>query len=145
MKLKKEVRNNFTYRLLTISDDIGVIESVKSVGNIISPVSGEITEINEELADDASTINKDPYDDGTSKLLTHCYYNCTKRMAGQSDSDRRYRTRGTDGRRKVRRILRRRRQLELKKIVCFFKICQIDFHDFNIFVFSGASFTTLLL
>ncbi|CBY09483.1 unnamed protein product [Oikopleura dioica] len=45
-------------------DDIGVIESVKSVGNIISPVSGEITEINEELADDASTINRAPYDDG---------------------------------------------------------------------------------
>ncbi|CAG5109933.1 Oidioi.mRNA.OKI2018_I69.chr2.g4401.t1.cds [Oikopleura dioica] len=45
-------------------DDIGVIESVKSVGNIISPVSGEITEINEELADDAAVVNRYPFEEG---------------------------------------------------------------------------------
>ena len=41
-----------------------MIESVKSVGNIISPVSGEIAEINDELAEDAATINRAPFDAG---------------------------------------------------------------------------------
>lgn len=37
------------------------IESVKAVSDVISPVTGEITEINEELADAPETLNNDPY------------------------------------------------------------------------------------
>ena len=37
------------------------IESVKSVADILSPVSGEIVEINEELLDAPEKINEDPY------------------------------------------------------------------------------------
>ena len=37
------------------------IESVKSVADIMSPVSGEIVEVNEELLDAPEKINEDPY------------------------------------------------------------------------------------
>lgn len=39
----------------------GDVESVKAVADVISPVSGIVVEINEELLDDASLINSDPY------------------------------------------------------------------------------------
>ena len=42
----------------------GNIESIKDVCEIISPVSGEVISINEEVIDDAGIINSDPYDTG---------------------------------------------------------------------------------
>ena len=42
----------------------GKIQSAKWVGKFVSPVSGEIMEVNEELEDDCTLINKDPYGDG---------------------------------------------------------------------------------
>lgn len=39
----------------------GDVESVKAVSDVLSPVSGVVVEINEELLDDASLINSDPY------------------------------------------------------------------------------------
>ena len=38
------------------------VESVKAVADVISPVSGEILEINEDLLDDAALINEDAYE-----------------------------------------------------------------------------------
>jgi glycine cleavage system H protein len=40
------------------------LESVKAVSDVYSPLSGEITEVNEALADAPETINADPYGDG---------------------------------------------------------------------------------
>lgn len=40
----------------------GDIESVKAVSDVISPVSGTVVEINEELLDDPSEVNRQPYD-----------------------------------------------------------------------------------
>ena len=40
------------------------VESVKSVSEIYAPVSGEVTEINEDLEDAPETVNTDPYGDG---------------------------------------------------------------------------------
>ena len=40
------------------------VESVKSVSQIYSPVSGEIIGFNDELKDNPSSINEDPYGDG---------------------------------------------------------------------------------
>lgn len=37
------------------------VESVKAVADVISPVSGEVLEINEDLLDDAALINEDAY------------------------------------------------------------------------------------
>ena len=40
------------------------VESVKAVSDVVSPLSGEITAVNEELADSPETINEDPYGQG---------------------------------------------------------------------------------
>ena len=45
-------------------DELCVVESVKSVSEIYSPVSGKIIKINEKLEDSPETINESPYDDG---------------------------------------------------------------------------------
>ena len=43
---------------------IGSVESVKSVSDIFTPVSGKITEINAELDDSPELLNEDPYGKG---------------------------------------------------------------------------------
>ena len=45
-------------------DEAGVVESVKAASDIYAPVSGEIVEINEALADAPETVNSAPYTDG---------------------------------------------------------------------------------
>lgn len=45
-------------------ETIGTIESVKSVSDLISPLSGEIVETNTLLEDKPETINSDPYGKG---------------------------------------------------------------------------------
>jgi glycine cleavage system H protein len=40
------------------------VESVKAVSDVVAPLSGEILEINEALADDPEQINEDPYGGG---------------------------------------------------------------------------------
>ncbi len=42
----------------------GKIQSRKWIGKLVSPVAGEIVEINEDLEDDTSLINSDPYGKG---------------------------------------------------------------------------------
>lgn len=45
-------------------ESFGEIESVKSVSELFSPVSGEIVEVNDALGDSPETVNEDPYGDG---------------------------------------------------------------------------------
>ena len=40
------------------------VESVKAVSDVFAPMSGEITAVNEDLADSPEKINEDPYGDG---------------------------------------------------------------------------------
>jgi glycine cleavage system H protein len=40
------------------------VESVKAVSDVFAPLSGEIVEVNEALADSPERINDDPYGDG---------------------------------------------------------------------------------
>ena len=40
------------------------VESVKAVSDVFAPLSGEIIEVNEVLADQPEKINSDPYGDG---------------------------------------------------------------------------------
>ena len=42
----------------------GSIESVKATLDLITPVSGEVTEINETLNDQPEKVNQDPYGEG---------------------------------------------------------------------------------
>ena len=46
---------------VTAGDAFGDVESVKAVSDLVSPVSGEIVEVNEALADEAEALNSDPY------------------------------------------------------------------------------------
>jgi glycine cleavage system H protein len=43
---------------------VGEVESTKSVGEIFSPVSGEVVETNQAVVDAPETINADPYGEG---------------------------------------------------------------------------------
>ncbi len=45
-------------------DVFGTIEAVKTVSDLFMPVSGKISEFNEELEDEPELINSDPYTDG---------------------------------------------------------------------------------
>jgi glycine cleavage system H protein len=45
---------------LTAGKPLGTVESVKAVSEIYSPVGGEVTAINETLADSPEKINTDP-------------------------------------------------------------------------------------
>ena len=49
---------------VTVGETYGEIESVKSVADIYSPVSGEVIESNEDLTDDLECLHKDAYDEG---------------------------------------------------------------------------------
>lgn len=46
---------------VTAGEAFGDVESVKAVSDLISPVSGTVAEINEELLDAPEKLNKDPY------------------------------------------------------------------------------------
>lgn len=44
-------------------DECVVIESVKAASDIMAPIDGEITEVNEALTEDPSKVNEDPMGD----------------------------------------------------------------------------------
>ncbi|MGM9819853.1 MAG: glycine cleavage system protein GcvH [Candidatus Onthomorpha sp.] len=46
------------------NETFGTIEAVKTVSDLMMPVSGEILEFNEALQDNAAAINSDPYGEG---------------------------------------------------------------------------------
>ena len=43
---------------------IGVVESVKAVSDIYTPVGGEVLEVNAAIESDPSLVNREPYDGG---------------------------------------------------------------------------------
>lgn len=46
---------------VTMGEAFGDVESVKAVSDLLSPVTGTVAEINEELLDAPELINSDPY------------------------------------------------------------------------------------
>jgi glycine cleavage system H protein len=50
----------------TISKDssYGEVESVKAVSDLISPLSGEVVEVNAKVVSEPETVNADPYGEG---------------------------------------------------------------------------------
>jgi glycine cleavage system H protein len=50
----------------TVSRDAsyGEVESVKAVSDLISPLSGEVLEVNQAVVDAPETVNEDPYGEG---------------------------------------------------------------------------------
>jgi glycine cleavage system H protein len=49
---------------ITAMETLGNVESVKSVSDLYSPVSGVVADINTRLADEPELVNSDPYGEG---------------------------------------------------------------------------------
>ena len=47
---------------VTAGEAFGDVESVKAVSDVLSPVTGQVEEINEELLDSPESVNQSPYD-----------------------------------------------------------------------------------
>jgi glycine cleavage system H protein len=48
----------------TAGEEFGTIEAVKAVVELFAPVSGEVVDVNGEVADSPETVNDDPYGAG---------------------------------------------------------------------------------
>ncbi len=46
------------------NENLGVVESMKSVSDICSPISGEVLAVNNELGKSPELVNNEPYDGG---------------------------------------------------------------------------------
>ena len=46
---------------VTAGEEFGAVESVKAAGDLVSPVSGEIVEVNEALEDNSELVNQDAF------------------------------------------------------------------------------------
>ena len=44
-----------------MGDSFGVVESVKAAADLMMPVGGEVTAVNEDLMDEPEALNDDPY------------------------------------------------------------------------------------
>lgn len=51
-------------KTVATGDEAGVVESVKAASEVYAPVSGEIVEVNEALADTPATVNEDAEGNG---------------------------------------------------------------------------------
>jgi glycine cleavage system H protein len=73
-------------RQVKAGDSFGEVESVKAVSDLYSPVTGEIVEVNRDVAEKLETLSEDPYgkgwlvrikiadDSGLDDLLDHASY-----------------------------------------------------------------------
>ena len=68
---------------VTAGDAFGDVESVKAVSDLVSPVTGTVCAVNEELLDEPEQLNKAPYDawlikvenvEGSEELLDAAAY-----------------------------------------------------------------------
>lgn len=49
-------------------EDFGAVESVKAASDLVSPVSGEVVEVNEELEDAPEKVNEDAFSNWIMKV-----------------------------------------------------------------------------
>ncbi len=53
---------------VTQGEEFGAVESVKAASDLISPISGEVVEINEALEDSPELVNEDAYENWIMKV-----------------------------------------------------------------------------
>ncbi|MBO6189415.1 MAG: glycine cleavage system protein GcvH [Alloprevotella sp.] len=53
---------------VTAGEEFGAVESVKAASDLISPVSGEVVEVNAALEDEPELINKDAFENWIIKV-----------------------------------------------------------------------------
>ena len=49
---------------VTKDEPYGEVESVKAVSDVVSPLSGEVLEVNQKAVDEPETVNEAPYGEG---------------------------------------------------------------------------------
>lgn len=49
---------------MSAEDEVAIVESVKAASDVYSPISGEITEVNNQLMDAPEIVNESPYTEG---------------------------------------------------------------------------------
>lgn len=53
---------------VTAGEEFGAVESVKAASDLLSPVSGTVVEVNEDLEDQPEKINEDAFDNWIIKV-----------------------------------------------------------------------------
>lgn len=54
---------------MSAGEDLAVVESVKAASDVYAPISGEVLQANEALADSPELVNDSPYEDGWIAVL----------------------------------------------------------------------------
>jgi glycine cleavage system H protein len=73
---QKQLREIVFTELPSVGDEVvkgepfGTVESVKSVSDLVAPLSGAVEEVNEEAVDNPQIINEDPYGGGWLILVS---------------------------------------------------------------------------
>jgi glycine cleavage system H protein len=65
--------------------NVGVIESVKAVSDLFTPMSGEVVEVNSALENDPAAVNRDPYGAGWLLKIKPADPNETKSLLSAAD------------------------------------------------------------
>jgi glycine cleavage system H protein len=65
--------------------NVGVIESVKAVSDLFTPMSGEVVEVNSALDNDPAAVNRDPYGAGWLLKIKPADPNETKSLLSAAD------------------------------------------------------------
>jgi glycine cleavage system H protein len=55
-------------QLIKANEQFGIVEAVKTVSDLFLPISGEIIEINQNILDNPSLINENPYENWIVKI-----------------------------------------------------------------------------
>ena len=66
---------------------MGKVESVKAVSDLFSPITGEVTEINEKLLDHPELVNEDPFGEGWLIKVSMSYVAEIDRLMSAQDYD----------------------------------------------------------
>jgi len=67
--------------------NVGVIESVKAVSDLFTPMSGEVVEVNAGLEGDPAAVNRDPYGSGWLMKVRLTDPGETQNLLGAADYD----------------------------------------------------------
>jgi glycine cleavage system H protein len=68
--------------------NVGVIESVKAVSDLYTPISGEVIAVNAELDNDPAAVNKEPYGAGWLFKLRVANKGETAALLGPADYEK---------------------------------------------------------
>lgn len=68
--------------------NVGVVESVKAVSDLFTPIGGEIVETNLQLEDDPALVNREPYEGGWMFRIKLADRSQTENLLSAADYER---------------------------------------------------------